>query len=54
MDFVTLRLKSSSLTCSICALDAIILQLVAMECRKLHMVDSPIKSILLKTKELES
>ena len=37
-----LRLNSSSLTCSICALAAIILQLVAMECRKLHMVDSPI------------
>ena len=36
-----LRLKPSSLTCSICALAAIIPQLVAMECQKLHMVDSP-------------
>ena len=42
MDFMPLRLNSSSLTCSICALAAIILQLVAMECQKLHMVDSPI------------
>ena len=30
-----------TLTCSICTLAAIILQLVAMECQKLHMVDSP-------------
>ena len=42
MDFMPLRLNSSSFTCSICALAAIILQLVAMECQKLHMVDSPI------------
>ena len=42
MDFIPLRLNSSSLTCSICALAAIILQLVAMGCQKLHMVDSPI------------
>ena len=44
MDFMPLRLNSSSLTCSICALAAIILQLVAMECQKLYMVDSPIDS----------
>ena len=44
MDFMPLRLNSSSLTCSICALAAIILQLVSMECQKLHMVDSPIES----------
>ena len=44
MDFMPLRLNSSSLTCSICALTAIILQLVAMECQKLHMVDLPILS----------
>ena len=37
-----LRLNSSSLTCSICALAAIIVQLVAMECQKLYMVDSPV------------
>ena len=42
MDFMLLRLNSSSLTCSNCALAAIILQLVAMECQKFHMVDSPI------------
>ena len=42
MDFLPVRLNSSSLTCPICALAAIILQLVAMECQKLHMVDSPI------------
>ena len=42
MDFMPLRLNSSSLTCSICALAAIILQLVATECQKLHMSDSPI------------
>ena len=40
MDFIPLRLNSSNLTCSICALAAIILQLVAIECQKLHMVDS--------------
>ena len=45
MDFMPLRLNSSSLTCSICALPAIILQLVAMECQKLHMVDSPVLSV---------
>ena len=39
-----LRLNSSSLTGSICALTAIILQLVTMECQKLHMVDSLIGS----------
>ena len=44
MDFMPLRLNSSSLTCSICALAAIILQLVVMECQKLHLVDSPIKT----------
>ena len=44
MDFIPLMLNSSDLTCSICALAAIILQLVAMECQKLHMVDSPILS----------
>ena len=42
MDFIPLRLNSSNLTCSICALAAIILQLVAMEYQKLHMVDSSI------------
>ena len=42
MDFMPLRLNSSSFICSICALAAIILQLVAMECQKLYMVDSPI------------
>ena len=42
MDFMPLRLNSSSLTCSICGLAAIILRLVAMECRKLHLVGSPI------------
>ena len=42
MDFMPLRLNSSNLTCSICALAAIVLQLVAMECQKPHMVDSPI------------
>ena len=42
MDFMPLRLNSSSLTCLICSLAAIILHLVAMECQKLHMVDSPI------------
>ena len=35
MDFMPLRLNSSSLTGSICAL-------VVMECQKLHMVDLPI------------
>ena len=45
MDFMPLRLNSSSLTCSICALAAFILQLVAMENQKLHMVDSPIVSL---------
>ena len=44
MDFMPLRLISSSLTYSICALAAIILQMVAMECQKLHMVDSSITS----------
>ena len=43
MDFMPLRLNSSSLTCSICALAAIILQLVALECRKLNKVDLPIE-----------
>ena len=38
MDFMPLRLNSSSLTCSICGLAAIILQLVAMECQKLDIV----------------
>ena len=42
MDFMPLRLNSSNLTCSICTLAAIVLQLVAMECQKPHMVDSPI------------
>ena len=42
MDLMPLRLNSSSLICSICALAAIILQLVATECQTLHMVDSPI------------
>ena len=42
MDFMPLRLNYSSLTCSICALAAIILQFTAMEFPKLHMVDSPI------------
>ena len=42
-----LRLNSSSLTYSICALAAIILQLVAMECQKPHTVDSPILPCLL-------
>ena len=44
MDFMPLSLNSSSLTCSICALAAIILQLVAIECQKLHIVDSPIQT----------
>ena len=43
MDFMPLSLNSSSLTCSICALASIILQSVATECQKLHMVDSPIE-----------
>ena len=43
MDFMPLRLNSFSLTCSICALAAIILQLDAMECQKFHIVDSPIR-----------
>ena len=47
MDFMSLRLNSSNLTCSICSLAAIILQLVAMESQKLHMVDSPIGSFIL-------
>ena len=51
MDFMPLRLNSSSLTCSICALAAIILQLVAMECQKLHMVDSPIRGSYDKQKD---
>ena len=42
MGFMPLRLNSSSLICSICTLAAIILQLVAMECQKVHMADSPI------------
>ena len=42
MDFMPLRLNFSSLTCSICVLAAIKLQLVAMECQKLHIVDLPI------------
>ena len=41
VDFIPLQLNFSSFTCSVCALAAIILQLVAMECQKLHMVDSP-------------
>ena len=41
MDFMPLRLNSSSLACSICTLAAIILQLVATVCQKLHMVDLP-------------
>ena len=45
MDFMPLRLNSSSLTRSICALVAIILQFVAVECRKLHMVDLPIAEL---------
>ena len=45
MDFLPLRLNSSSITCSICALAAIILQLVAMECQKLDMVDSSVVSM---------
>ena len=49
MDFKPLRLNSSSLTCSICALAAIILQLVATECQKLHMVDSSIAYSLTRT-----
>ena len=42
MDFMLLRFNSSSLTCSNCALAAIIPQLVAIECQKFHMVDSAI------------
>ena len=42
MDFMPLRLNSSGLIYSICILAAIILYLVAMECQKLDMVDSPI------------
>ena len=41
MDFMPLRLNSSSLTCSICTLAAIILQLVAIECQNLHVMDLP-------------
>ena len=52
MDFVSLRLTSSSLTCSICALATIILQLVAMECQKLHMVYSPIVLTVLLPPEI--
>ena len=42
MDVMPLRLNSSSLTSSICALAAIRLQFVAMECQNLHMADSPL------------
>ena len=42
-DFMPLTLKSSSLTCFDFTVAAIILQLVAMECGKLHMVDSPVQ-----------
>ena len=42
MNFLPLRLNSSSVSCSICALAVIILQLVAIETQKLHMVDWPI------------
>ena len=44
VDFLPLRLNYSSLTCSICALASIILQLIAMECQKLYMVDSPMSN----------
>ena len=54
MDFMPLRLNSSILTYSICALAAIILQLVAMECQKLHMVDSPIVPQLSKRLKFEA
>ena len=46
MDFMPLKLNSFSLTCSICALAAMIVQLVAMKCQKLHMVDLPILNLL--------
>ena len=39
MDSMTSKLNSYSLICSICALAAIILQLVTMESQKLHIVD---------------
>ena len=52
MDFMPLRLNSSKLTCSICALAAIILQLVVMECQKLHMVDSPLAKFLPKVAQV--
>ena len=42
MHFMHLTLNSSSVTCSICALGVIILQLVAIECQKLHIVESPV------------
>ena len=34
MDFLYLKMDSCSLTCSVCALTAIIFQFVAMECGK--------------------
>ena len=49
MDFMPFRLNFSSLTCSICALAAIILQLVATKWQKLHMVDSPIEAESIST-----
>ena len=52
VDFMPLRLNPSSLTCSNCALAAIILQLVAIECQKFHMVDSPILLFLTSHKEM--
>ena len=52
MDFMPLRLNSSGLTCSICAPAAIILQLVAMEYQKLHMVYSPIALTVLLPPEI--
>ena len=48
MDFMPLRLNSSSLICSICALAAIILQLAAMEWQKLHIVDWHTDTLLIK------
>ena len=46
MNFMPLRLNSSSLTCSICALATIILTLVDMECQKLHMGDWPVVKLV--------
>ena len=56
MDFIPLMLNSSSLTWSICtlaAMAAIILHLVAIKCQKLHMEDSPITNLTLVSLNLK-